>query len=198
MAKIGVLGPKGRVGSFLVANGCIPVDVNIANKKELEIASLDDYDVVINCAAITDVDSCQHPEGKTTQDYLNAVMVNSRALDYIRSSFSGRLIHISTDYVFKGDKGPYIENDKRDPVNDYGWTKLGGEINLETYPEDLETVIVRTTGLYGSERDFGYYVWSRLNGGYDVPASKELCGNQTYIPHFCEALMFLAHVEEME
>lgn len=53
-----------------------------------------------------------------------------------------RLIYISTDYVFKGDKGNYKEEDTVYPVNKYAWSKLGGECAVRMYDKSL---IVRTT-----------------------------------------------------
>lgn len=197
MTKIAVLGPRGRLGSFLAANGAVPVEVDITCPPLLKEARLDDYDVVINCAGKTNVDDCQQREGQDNPTYLRALQVNSHALEYVRRAFSGRLIHISTDYVFKCDRGPYIENDKRNPVNDYGFTKLGGEVILETYPFDFETVIVRTTGLYGSERDFASFVKGKLHRAESFVAASNLQGNQTYIPHLAEALFAIAQMKYM-
>jgi len=56
--------------------------------------------------------------------------------------FGIRLIYISTDYVFKGDKGNYREDDPVYPVNKYAWSKLGGECAVRMYDKSL---IVRTT-----------------------------------------------------
>ena len=56
--------------------------------------------------------------------------------------FNIRLIYISTDYVFKGDKGDYKEEDPVYPVNKYAWSKLGGECAVRLYDKSL---IIRTT-----------------------------------------------------
>jgi len=56
--------------------------------------------------------------------------------------FGIRLIYISTDYVFRGDKGYYNENDSVYPVNKYAWSKLGGECAVRLYDKSL---IIRTT-----------------------------------------------------
>lgn len=193
MRKIGITGQNGRVGSELVRRGCVPLNVDITDIPDLKSAKLDDCDVIINCAAVTRVDACQHPPHIQSETYKRAVEVNTRGVEYLRKAFSGRLIHISTDYVFKCDKGPYKEDDKRDPVNDYGYTKFGGEIVLETFPWEVETVVVRTTGLFGSGSDFASYVIQSLQSGEIVIASKQLRGNHTYIPHLCDALLDLAN-----
>jgi dTDP-4-dehydrorhamnose reductase len=56
--------------------------------------------------------------------------------------FEARLMYLSTDYVFKGDKGNYKEDDPVYPVNRYAWSKLGGECAVRMYDKSL---IVRTT-----------------------------------------------------
>lgn len=56
--------------------------------------------------------------------------------------FGIRLIYISTDYIFKGDKGNYRETDPVYPVNKYAWSKLGGECAVQMYDKSL---IIRTT-----------------------------------------------------
>lgn len=53
-----------------------------------------------------------------------------------------KVIYISSDYVFKGDKGRYKEEDPLYPVNKYGWSKLGGECAVKMYDNSL---IIRTT-----------------------------------------------------
>ena len=189
--NIGILGPKGRLGSCLVARGHTALDFNVIQDTRIDDGQLNNFDVIINCAAKTKVDACQH--GQVPNEYYKeAIKVNTRALEYIRSNFGGRLIHLSTDYVFKCNKGPYSESDKRDPVNDYGYTKYGGELILETHPLKLETVVVRTTGLFGSQTDFSYFVFDTLRKGQVVVASHELFGNQTYVPHLAQALEYVA------
>jgi dTDP-4-dehydrorhamnose reductase len=195
MDKIGVLGSRGRLGVALLQDSrCVPIDVDITDEYVVKASHLDLYPVVINCAAITDVDGCQG-DGVTTPTYKKAVQVNCRALETVRKNFGGLLIHISSDYVFRGDAGPYTEFAKRDPINDYGFTKFGGEIVLETSPWPGNTVIVRTTGLYGTGLSFADYVIDCLSRGEKVLSSNTLFGNQTYVPHLARGLLHLAQME---
>ncbi len=53
-----------------------------------------------------------------------------------------RLVYISTDYVFRGDRGGYVEDDELHPVNKYAWSKLGGECAVRLYDRSL---IIRTS-----------------------------------------------------
>lgn len=102
--------------------------------------------VLINLAAATDVDGCED-----RRDLAERVNVHGPAvLARLCAEKSIRLVHMSTDYVFKGDKGaPYKEDDAPDPISYYGFTKLAGERKiLEIHPSPL---IIRTEWLYGTE-----------------------------------------------
>jgi len=103
-------------------------------------------DVVINCAAYTRVDECE-----TKQDVARKVNVDGpRHLALAVEEQGGRLIHISTDYVFDGTKKvpePYVEKDAPHPVSFYGKTKLEGELAVREIAKGH--IIVRTAWLYG-------------------------------------------------
>jgi len=102
-------------------------------------------DVVINCAAFTAVDDAEkEPE--------IAFAVNSEGPSNLARSISktgGRLIHISTDYVFDGLLGRALtEDDVPSPLNVYGQSKLAGEKGvLELLPDSA--LVVRTSSLHG-------------------------------------------------
>jgi len=79
------------------------------------------------------------------KDPLKAIEVNivgTANVVKLCMEFDIRLIYISTDYVFRGDKGNYKENDPVYPVNKYAWSKLGGECAVRMYDKSL---IIRTT-----------------------------------------------------
>ncbi len=102
------------------------------------------YDLVVNCAAYTNVDGCE-----TNQD--TAYAANALAIRNLAESCEStatKLVHISTDYVFGGDaKEPYREYDLPAPVTAYGKTKLAGETMLRE--RCRRHFIVRTSWLYG-------------------------------------------------
>jgi len=79
------------------------------------------------------------------KDPLKAIEVNIIGTSNVVKlcmEIGARLIYISTDYVFKGDKGNYKEDDPVYPVNKYAWSKLGGECAVRMYDKSL---IIRTT-----------------------------------------------------
>jgi len=101
------------------------------------------YDVIINCAAYTEVDKAESERELANQ--INHLAV--RQLAKIAKEQGVVLIHISTDYVFNGQNSkPYVEMDCVDPINVYGQTKLKGEqAILDVQPKG---VIIRTSWLY--------------------------------------------------
>ena len=100
---------------------------------------------IINCAAYTDVDKAEHnPE---VAEQVNSIGVSNlvNALDNV----NGRLIHISTDYVFDGSHSePYIELDSVSPIGIYGKTKRSGE--LAVINSKIDAIVIRTSWLYSS------------------------------------------------
>ena len=150
MKKV-ITGAKGMLGhdltKILVNN-----DLHCFNSKQLDITDENNVnmiknikpDIVINSAAFTNVDACE-------SQYDEAYKVNAEGpknLAKICKNLNIPLVHISTDYVFKGDKNePLIENDSVGPNTAYGKTKLAGEKYIQ---ETLDKYfIIRTAWLYG-------------------------------------------------
>lgn len=101
-------------------------------------------DLVINCAAFTNVDGCE-------KDEVLAYAANAIGPENLAKAvqeYGAKLVHVSTDYVFPGtDPQPRKESDKTDPISAYGRTKLAGEIAVQNNCE--RSFIVRTAWLYG-------------------------------------------------
>ncbi len=152
-----VLGAGGLVGSRLAAHleGPFPrtiaatraeIDITDRWRTEAEIERLEPT-VVINCAALSDVDLCEREPGL-------AMTVNAEAPAGLAAACRNaglRLVHFSTDYVFDGEKdGEYDEADPPAPVNEYGRSKLHGEMGvLETL---ADAVVVRISFVFGPGR----------------------------------------------
>lgn len=98
-------------------------------------------DAVYNCAAYNDVDGCERNKEK-------AYTINVGLVENLVKAGCGRMVQYSTDYVFNGRYGPYVEDDETDPVGYYGETKLQAErILLESGSRNL---IIRTNVLFGN------------------------------------------------
>ena len=101
-------------------------------------------DVIINTAAYTLSDKCE-------EDRETAILVNGTAAGYVAraaQTVGAKLIHISTDYIFDGEKeGPYTEEDKPNPISVYGLSKLIGEQELARFTDNY--IIIRTQWMFG-------------------------------------------------
>lgn len=153
--KILITGGQGQLGSDVFALLGKEHETFLYGSKELDICDKENVhhvistrqpDVVINCAAYTAVDNC---ETETEQ----AWKVNANGPENIAKSLQereGRLIHISTDYVFDGNKPStesYSESDPTAPLSEYGKSKLAGEQAIGKHSNNY--LILRTAWLYG-------------------------------------------------
>ena len=170
--KVLVIGKDGQLGSELVKT--IPASIGTSRKNDSGIFldlrnsnAIEDLilkempDVVINAAAQTDVDSCENNRS-------DAYAINARAVRNIARACSvtgSYLIHVSTDYVFDGEKGSYNEEDVPNPINYYGISKAIGEAYALSYDDSL---VIRTSGVYGIKMNFPLYVAKTLRGNGTV------------------------------
>jgi len=118
--------------------------IDICNFNELEsFVNQNNVDAIINCAAYTQVDKAE--EEIELAEKVNIVGVAN--LVKVLKKSNGRLIHISTDYVFDGKNYiPYKESDSTNPLGVYGRTKLKGEEII--IDSDINAIIIRTSWLY--------------------------------------------------
>ena len=120
--------------------------LDICNRSQLDIfIKENNINTVINCAAYTAVD-------KAEEDAKNAERVNSMGVSNLVNAIetvNGKLIHISTDYVFDGNHFlPYKESDALSPIGVYGRTKRAGE--LAVLNSAIDSIVIRTSWLYSS------------------------------------------------
>lgn len=131
--------------SSVFENGELPYrQLDISSRNDVRRV-VDDFqpDVIINSAAVTNVDLCE-----TEREHAWNVNVGGVENLAIAAKFVGaKIIHLSTDYVFDGKNGPYDEESRPNPVSYYGRTKLASENVLRT--NEIPFVIVRTMVLYG-------------------------------------------------
>ena len=106
-------------------------------------------DVIINCAALTNVDGCEKMWDLAYK--INAI--GPRNLAIAATAVGAKLVHVSTDYVFAGtERTPRTEFDTPDPISAYGKTKLEGEQFVCQFAEKF--FILRTAWLYGDGKNF--------------------------------------------
>ena len=156
MSTLVILGSGGRLGAALARGYAGEANVIGFNHRQLDLASPEvirsalsglDFDALINCAAITNVDYCETHEAE-------AFAVNAQAVRQIAEiceSKRARCIHISTDYVFDGTKRePYSETDAARPLSVYGASKRQGEIELFNVSGDH--LAARVSWVFGPDR----------------------------------------------
>src|SRR4051812_5256851 len=148
-------------------------------------------DVVINCAAWTDVDGCE-------TDRERAFAVNASAVETLAlNSRSARAVFvtISTDYVFDGTKeGFYTQRDDPTPTSVYGAAKLEGERRAQA--ASARTIVVRSGWIFGSGgRNFLSTVIERAYGGERLKAISDAYGTPTYANDLARRLRELAEMD---
>ena len=121
-------------------------ELDICKSSQLEVFFNDkNINTVINCAAYTAVDQAE-------EDAEIAELVNAKGVLNLVNALKkvdGKLIHISTDYVFDGTSFlPYKESDPVSPIGVYGETKRAGE--LAVINSDIDSIVIRTSWLYSS------------------------------------------------
>ncbi len=125
-------------------NGYTYISLDVTNKEDVErIILAQRPHVVINTAAMTNVDLCE--EQKKECDLLNVDAVTYLADSCLR--IDAHLIQISTDFIFDGEDGPYKEEDMPNPLSYYGLSKLKSEQLLQDH--DVQWTILRTIIVFG-------------------------------------------------
>ena len=115
----------------------------------LKLVRAEKPDVIINCAAHTNVDKCEEQWDLAYK--INAI--GPRNLSIAATEADAKMIHVSTDYVFEGNgTRPYTEFDAPNPVSAYGKTKLEGENFVKEFAK--KHFILRTAWLYGDGKNF--------------------------------------------
>ena len=104
-----------------------------------ELINLYEPDILINLAALTNVDFCE-------KNPVLAREINCKGVENICDIFKGKIIQLSTDYVFDGKNGPYVEEDEVSPMSVYGKTKLEAENIVLSHNSD--NLIIRGNVLY--------------------------------------------------
>jgi dTDP-4-dehydrorhamnose reductase len=153
--RIMITGSKGQLGADCDRILRRRHEVMALAKDEMDITNVSGVDarikqflpdVIINCAAYTQVDRCETEKKAAWKVNVSG----AKNLAGCAEKYGSRLIHVSTDYVFDGLKSlpePYVEDDETNPVSYYGMTKLEGEKAVKIATDRF--IIVRTAWLYG-------------------------------------------------
>jgi len=154
--KIAIVGGNGRLGAALGREYARDFEVRSLIRNQVDLRQLDQvrsalseakFELLINCAALTNVDYCEsHRE--------EAFLVNAEApglLGEIGNEKSAKLVHFSTDYVFDGKRAnPYGEEDEAIPLSVYGESKLEGERRI--LDASGQHLVVRLSWVFGPDK----------------------------------------------
>lgn len=148
--------------------------------------------VVFLPAAIANVDFCEtHPV-----DTYKTNVLGIRNIVEASNQVQARLIYFSTDYIFDGETGPYSEEAVANPISEYGRQKLIAEHTVSLTASDY--LILRTTGVYGWERQGKNFVYRLVNSlcqGYPVRVPRDQVGTPTYAPELAASAIQLAGLD---
>lgn len=151
--------------------------LDICKYKEIESFIIKNkINIIINCAAFTDVDLAEINVNKANK--VNNLSVKNLSLICIK--YKILLVQISTDYVFNGNKKKFFfEYDKSLPKNKYGLTKLMGEKQILNY--DIDSVIIRTSWLYSEfSNNFVKNIFNIINKNKNIELRNNSYGSPTY------------------
>ena len=184
--KILITGSKGMLAKAIINKFKKNNELLLTDVEELDITNKDDVityieknrpNVIINCAAYTAVDNAE--SNLELAEKINAV--GPRNLAIACNKFDIILVHISTDYVFKGDLDInlyYKETDETGPVTAYGITKLHGENEVQN--NCSKYYIFRTAWLYGEGKNFVKTMIKLGNEKETVNVVSDQHGSPTY------------------
>ena len=144
------------------------------------------FDIIINCAAYTQVDKAEEEQKLANQ--VNNLAVSQLA--QIAKNQQAKLIHISTDYVFDGKNNkPYKETDRTNPISVYGKTKLAGENAIQ---EILPTnaTIIRVSWMYSEYGNNFVKTMLRIGKERDeINVINDQIGSPTYATDLAEVIL---------
>lgn len=195
--RVAVIGKKGQLARAL-QDEVQTASYHFVGSKELDITDAKavhsyfeqhSFDVIINCAAYTNVDGAE-------DDQAAAKALNHTAVTHlveVCKIHQMRLIHISTDYVFNGKAtAPYKEEVTCNPISVYGKTKREGE--LEILQSQLDALIIRTTWLYSAYgHNFVKTMLKLAASNAQIKVVNDQIGRPTYANDLAEAIIALVN-----
>lgn len=173
----------------------IPIEHKNLKKVKLDICNLDDFkniifkekfDVIIHMAALGDVDLCE----KDKILAWNTTVKPSIALANWASKLQIFSIYLSTDYVFDGEIGNYLEYSVPNPINYYGLVKLIGEVAFSSSGSDY--AILRASSIYGlgpGRKNFAKFLIEKLENNEEVKALIDQYTTPTHAKLLSEAIL---------
>lgn len=165
------------------------IKCDITNEKEVKSAvEKENPDVIIHCAAMTNVDLCE-------DERKMAYSVNGDGTGFLAKAahdIDAKIIYVSTDFVFDGERGYYKEDEKVNPLGIYAKSKYDGEVQLTKYSDDW--AIARVSVLYGwhSRLNFTTWVIEQLRQKNEINIVTDQINSPTLADNAAEAIFKIA------
>lgn len=169
--------------------GIIPLDITDV-EAVVSLAEREKPDVIINCAAHTNVDACE-----TQWDLAYKInAIGPRNLSIAAAKIDAKLIHVSTDYVFPGTSPePLTEFDQTGPISAYGKTKYEGELFVKEFAP--KHFIFRTAWLYGDGKNFVKTMLKLSENHEEITVVSDQFGSPTSAVELAKMIHFLEPTE---
>ena len=173
------------------------IKIDVTNENNCEDILRLKPDIIINTAAITNVDYCERFE----KNAFDVNVTGTKNIANIAKKLRSKLIHISTDAVFSGDKKFYIEKDEPNPINIYGKTKLESE---KIVSKVKGSIILRPSVIFGwipseyiktndesrKTMNFGLWVLDQLNKNNKISIVNDQINTPTLADNLAENISY--------
>lgn len=190
-----ILGSEGQLGKALQKKlSALSIPFHSFSRKDLNIEDITqikklfsglNFDLVINCAAYTSVDAAE----QNIHAAFQANEIGPKNLAVYCNDCSKKLIHISTDFVFDGNKNsPYVPGDATSPINIYGSSKLAGEKHVIKLCS--KSLIIRTSWVFGGNGNNFFNTICRLvKKSAQISIVGDQIGTPTYVCDLADAVI---------
>lgn len=208
--KVLIFGGSGLVGSKFINLFDLVLDLEAPQTKAVDILNKDQVskamedfnpDSVINFAAYTNVEEAENQKGDKNGIAFQINALGTKNVADVCKSLDKYLIHISTEYVFDGEKEdfPYTEEDKPNPINWYGQTKyLGEQFVLES---GCKSVIIRISmpycARYEAKLDVARFFLEQLRSGNQIKAIEDQTVTPTLVDDIANALKIFIETQTL-
>ena len=190
-----IVGCKGQLGRALAADW---PDADLVDLEELDVTDpaqvagwpWNDYGLVLNAAAYTNVDGAETPDGRRAAWAANAGAPATLARLAAEHRFT--LVHYSSEYVFDGTLDPHTEDEPLSPLGVYAQSKAAGDVAVSTAPRHY---VLRTSWVVGEGRNFVHTMAKLAADGVSPAVVDDQVGRLTFASELARATRHLLDVE---
>ena len=189
--QILIIGKNGQLGKELLKQypKALAVDsdtFDITNLNQVLFYDYSQVKIVINCAAYTNVDGAETPEGRIKAWSINAEGVSNLVNACLKNDLL--LVHISSDYVFDGTEDNHLEDEPLSPLGVYGASKAAGDLVLKTLPTHY---LLRTSWVIGDGPNFVRTMLDLAKKGINPSVVSDQIGRLTFTSELFRAIDYL-------